>query len=738
MELFKNNKISIVLIYLHIFLVVNLMEYCYKVQGFRYDYLAFMMLIGTAVYAFYEYVLRKRIHKVLFTVVLLVGLVFAYIIQTQYLSDFFQGDIVGNILAINNATMEGASTDFYQFTVILTIAIPILTLILLYFAGKGLYNSIVIFTVIATLNFWYTNYTDEVKGSIFRFMLLCIFTLCVNSYLRYKRKVGKRGIKLSIKVNRIITYALVITLVFTIGISIMPQEFKGKYVLDVQGRFVNKFNKANDPKAGYEFTFDMSSTGYNSTSVELGGPVNINSDLVLKVKSDKPYYLAGDIKDLYDGRKWMSTFKDYKLLMERQTVKYPDLDRADSYAEQLKTLTVYPSGIKTSTFFAPYYVIDISPDKGRVFVNAAPNFISSEIQDKPYIVRFRPISENSEAMLKRYFQNNPGKNIETEQFKQNNYGKYLQIPDVVSPELYELVYTITAKYNNDYDKAMAIKQYLNTKYPYSLQVSEVPKDYEFIDYFLNVEKKGYCTYFATAATVMCRIAGIPARYVEGFYMTPYKDDNGIYQVTNENAHAWTEIFLANDFKQGAWLTLDCVPSAPQNIQSERLAKEKEKENQGGATGTGVDPRRPQNKGGQQQQTNNSQEQWVMPNWLKAIIISTSALIFAILIRLLSLMLIRRRAVKSESIIPLYSYAFRRIRVLKLRKPASLSEMEFLKLIEEKDISSALLPIADGYYREFYGKKTSEHIEKLPLFISLEEAIKKNEGSFVYYLRRFFF
>ncbi|WP_294359061.1 transglutaminase-like domain-containing protein [uncultured Clostridium sp.] len=32
--------------------------------------------------------------------------------------------------------------------------------------------------------------------------------------------------------------------------------------------------------------------------------------------------------------------------------------------------------------------------------------------------------------------------------------------------------------------------------------------------FLFQEKKGYCTYFATATTIMCRAVGVPARYKE--------------------------------------------------------------------------------------------------------------------------------------------------------------------------------------------------------------------------------
>ena len=63
---------------------------------------------------------------------------------------------------------------------------------------------------------------------------------------------------------------------------------------------------------------------------------------------------------------------------------------------------------------------------------------------------------------------------------------------------------------------------------------------DFVSWFLLESKEGYCSYFASAMTVMCRIAGVPARYVEGYYISPV---NGEAIVTGKNAHAWVEVYL---------------------------------------------------------------------------------------------------------------------------------------------------------------------------------------------------
>lgn len=56
-------------------------------------------------------------------------------------------------------------------------------------------------------------------------------------------------------------------------------------------------------------------------------------------------------------------------------------------------------------------------------------------------------------------------------------------------------------------------------FTYSLNPGLTPKRKDFAGYFLNETKEGYCSYFATGATLMLRTMGIPARYVEGYVVT---------------------------------------------------------------------------------------------------------------------------------------------------------------------------------------------------------------------------
>ena len=82
------------------------------------------------------------------------------------------------------------------------------------------------------------------------------------------------------------------------------------------------------------------------------------------------------------------------------------------------------------------------------------------------------------------------------------------------------------------------------------------------DKFLFDSKKGYCVHYATAATLMYRMYGIPARYVTGFKVSAdcFKENaDGQWStaVTDSAQHAWTEIFIDNY----GWVPVDVTPAA---------------------------------------------------------------------------------------------------------------------------------------------------------------------------------
>ena len=66
------------------------------------------------------------------------------------------------------------------------------------------------------------------------------------------------------------------------------------------------------------------------------------------------------------------------------------------------------------------------------------------------------------------------------------------------------------------EKKLEVKEDKNMTYSESVSV---PKN-DFVQDFLVNTKSGYSVHFATAATLMFRYFGLPARYVEGYLITP--------------------------------------------------------------------------------------------------------------------------------------------------------------------------------------------------------------------------
>ena len=132
--------------------------------------------------------------------------------------------------------------------------------------------------------------------------------------------------------------------------------------------------------------------------------------------------------------------------------------------------------------------------------------------------------------------------------------EYTWISENTPESVIKLARAITHDCENDYEKVVAIQDYLRNNYQYTLSPSRVPEGRDFVEWFLNEDRRGYCTYYATSMTVMLRSLGIPARYVEGFVM-PENHNDTIYTITSRHAHAWVEVY----FQGFGWLIFEPTP-----------------------------------------------------------------------------------------------------------------------------------------------------------------------------------
>lgn len=737
MSWIKDYKINICAAYINLMFVLGLIKLCYQIENFSYLTVTMLFVFGVLIYWFYHSFLRKMRYKLLFTLLLFVLFGAFYFLKSGEVQQFFLHGIINNIIDINSATYNITITDFSQYIYLFMIIIPLLTIIIMFFITKRLPNFMLIFNLFAAVYLWYTRYVDQIKGNLYKFILICLITYSLNNYVTRSKKLAADGVKLEIDGKKIFVYILAISLFISAICSLLPQEYSGKYVTDIQSKFENRFvsTKEENIAKGDKLKYDLSQSGYDSSSKKLGGPIYINSSTVLKVKSDRPYYLIGSIKDFYDGFSWNQSDKNYKMKNTSNLNELKDNFSLDFLSREDVPITIYPSGLNSSTLFVPDYTYNVSLSKGDVIYDNTPTFMSSSIVDKPYNVYFYKISDFGTEFL-----NSLNKIMFNSKIYPTKTDQYLQLPKNISPRIYNLVKEITKNCITDKEKVDAIENYLKTQYKYSLKVSDVPKGQEFVDYFLFTEKKGYCTYFATAATIMCRIAGVPARYVEGFNMTDKKDSKGLYDVTNQNAHAWAQVLYVNDFAKGLWVNLDCVPNASSLIQEE-YKKDTQVQPSSDDDGLSIPVTQRNRKVEKEEKTSTSgttvKKDVKVPK--KEIAITLISLVVLFIAARIGMQIKKKRyAMKNHSIIPLYLLSLNRLETIGITMPGYQGDLEFINTIEDEDLRYQLRSICDLAYKEYYGNVETAEIDKKAFYTFIDRYIRERQNVFIFGLNKYFY
>lgn len=132
--------------------------------------------------------------------------------------------------------------------------------------------------------------------------------------------------------------------------------------------------------------------------------------------------------------------------------------------------------------------------------------------------------------------------------------QYLKLPPL-DIRISKLAEEVTAPASSNYDKAIAVEQYLSTHFGYTLELPRsLPQDP--LANFLFERKKGHCEYFASSMAVMLRSLRIPSRIVTGFRGGEYNDLTGQYVVRGSDAHSWVEAY----FPGSGWISFDPTPA----------------------------------------------------------------------------------------------------------------------------------------------------------------------------------
>jgi hypothetical protein len=684
-----------------------------------------------------------------------------------------------NILILNDLIYEGSATYFYQYRRLLTLGIPLITALILWITLKFMKNFILIVSLAVVTGLWFSRSYVVVKEYLFIYIFISSFTYIIISYIKSIQKYKDEGVNVSHddRFSYILIYGVIIAILISKITTILPQEYKGKEFSNFGNYFKNEFaSESSETSESNKNRFSLSTSGYSENDESLGGPISLNYQEVFRVKSDKPYYLKGNVKDLYDGNKWVASNEIYFKKSSDGKMYYEQFGMNGEM--DVKSLKIYPDKkFKTNTIFVPNFAFNVSNVQSAFVYDRTPIIISEKAVTTPYDVDFYEYSEaiytiedvrdysgkilppqsQSNGPMNYYLQPKP-RNINIDINKtsiiqdkfsyENNglnikvlmdYGEYLQVPDNISKRTYDLVFEIIKDSKTSIEKVLEIKKYLTENYSYDLQVSVIPEDREFIDYFLFEEKKGYCTYFNTALTVMCRIAGVPARYVEGFKTPSEKDESGLYIVSNSDAHAWGEVVLGAFEYSNMWTIVDASPTASEEVKR-KLKELKEKQisdpDSEGEDITSI--RDPENKmydidSAKAQGENKSIA--ISDNQLRVVFILTTIILF-ILMKIIIVFKRRNRILRFKEVAPLYNYYLDRLAVISIVKPEFQGDLEFAKEIVDIQLKQRMIILVRESYEEFYGKHSALILDTKDYYDFLEEYLRAYQGKIEYLTKKY--
>ncbi|MCR5794174.1 MAG: transglutaminase-like domain-containing protein [Solobacterium sp.] len=280
-------------------------------------------------------------------------------------------------------------------------------------------------------------------------------------------------------------------------------------------------------------------SGLGSVRLSSLGPRSRSEREELQVSTDisGTVYLRGSSWETYENNSWQH-LPDETWTLDSSDVRWTDTGPAEAEAHRI---TVKMPG-HISVMYIPYGITEISSSGWPVRdaylrnTNAVPQ----------YTHRFSRTDTLPQG---------------TAAYRNYVYDSYLQVPETTRAALQQ---TADALYSAD-----AVCEYVRGSAVYDLDTPSVPAGRDFVTWFLQDSDTGYCVHFASAAVILLRMKGIPARYVSGYM---FKAEAGIWNsVQAKHAHAWVEYYIDGI----GWRRMDPTPASPQEAGAEEAVQETE-------------------------------------------------------------------------------------------------------------------------------------------------------------------
>jgi transglutaminase-like putative cysteine protease len=460
-------------------------------------------------------------------------------LQTSWLSSFFS-DLTVNFSVIVAQDWTGITNEFR------TLLFFILLWLMIYLIQYWLINRNRIFIFFfMTLIYITVLDTFTLYSAKIAIVRTVVVGFAVMGMLTYYRIMAKEEVGADSANTRKWIRPLVIMIAFSVIVGIIAPKFEPIWPDPVP------YLKAAGNKGGEdEIGTGVSKVGYGSDDSQLGGPFIGDNSIVFRSEAEQKNYWKVETKDHYTGKGWIpSGSTSFRIGGDELIPVTPIPSTVETRDESARLYLfmdydhlIYPAGIQRVQFEREYSLeIDSTKEKISIF-----GFNNKPIAPDAYTVEFK-IPKYQATDLRATSVEDPG------QMDAEFIARYTQLPENLPERIKELAETITNGETNWFDKAKAIERHFSgSGFRYDQKNVAVPgEDEDYVDQFLFDTKSGYCDNFSTSMAVLLRTLGIPARWVKGYTggdFLEYSDGDSsksIYEITNNNAHSWVEVYFPN-------------------------------------------------------------------------------------------------------------------------------------------------------------------------------------------------
>lgn len=717
----KNKIIQLTVVFVNMFIVAINMENAYFIQNFSYGkILGYAFTPPLLVFLFVRFINEKNKSVKLLFFALALGCV--YIIYRQIPGMNF-GNLAEDVQRINADINYGRNIEFNRFLNILRIVMFFGSSILSVSFYIFPYN-IIILDMGLMFFLWIIDYEKNSYSYVRYFIPVWAFSI-----LSYRSSLFDSETK-NFKVNRSarLIQVLIITLIITISSLFINIDPKGVY----SNRLWNYFNSQVIPSDQLFGTnilnpFNLTSSGYNDSDKQLGGNISINNDEALSVSADEPIYLRGSVRSVYTGNRWEKDAVAYYSSDHIEDSRLETLNRMTGNSDELiKTAVIEPIKKNTATIFSSIYTRDVSfiDSEAEIYYDKIHTAFTSDttVKDSYYINYF------NEGTIRRTIVQFPNESDQVD-------SKYLDTSFRVTNRTRQLVSSIVDDSMTNYEKASTLTEYLRANYTYSITPGNLPGGRDFVDYFLFEVTEGYCVHFATALTIMLRIADVPSRYVEGFKMGSEMVE-GKYIVRNSDAHAWTEVLM--DKENDIWMTFDATGTPRELIFGEEPVDDNEvvveTPSEGPLTSTNeTSTNQPGVNGENPDDEVVAENNGILGRFI-LILLGVAALIT--FMRMLYKKWKLQRALEDSSLKPYFNEVTKILTDIRYEREKGETYLELTKRIKDEELRNEFKLLVNEVYKEEYGDEIGIYEKRQELLDALYLKVRIHRGKTFYYLRRY--